>query len=452
MTGIAMEAMRNLWARLANNPDYARSVVTSYGAIGLNILVQLVLVPLYLTYLGKAQFGALMMVLGAINYLNIGVGWAGAGTQRVIGEMIAVGDRDGLAEAYGVSKLLFIGYGVVVAGLVLGGVWLGQGLFDPSMGIAYRTVLNTVAIAGVYFVVSFDFNVDRLMLIASSQQAAANGLAMFGQAIFAVFAVLLLYQGYGLPGVMAAFVCGAVAARGASWWLLRHRGIRWRRPSGRGRWILKRLTGHMGLGYAAYGGLIITLLQADVLILGWLGGAKLVADFVLIWKIADVGMQALWRVPESLQPYLVQMDVRNEDQRLRRVYQQGQMWMTGIAAVAAFGYGVFGPMVVRLWVGAENAPDAPWAFALAGGAVFWLASARLPAIFAFSLLQLRPLNIVAATEVTAKIVLTLVLFPFTGYYSPLIAINLVHTGGVAILYRRLARRFSSNTRGRTIES
>lgn len=124
--------------------------------------------------------------------------------------------------------------------------------------------------------------------------------------------------------------------------------------------------------------------------------------------------------------------------------------MTGIAAVAAVGYAAFGPTVVRLWVGAENAPDAPWAFVLAGGAIFWLVSARLPAIFAFSLLRLRPLNIAIATEVAAKIALLLVLFPVAGYYSPLIAVNAAHLGGVAILYRRLVRQVRERTSGRMV--
>lgn len=450
MTDPVAAALQALWTRLANNPDYTRSVVTSYGGVVLNIVVQLLLVPLYLVYLGKYQFGVLMIVLGAINYLNIGVVWASSGTQRIIGEMVATGDHDGLTETYGLSKLLFISYALTIAVLSLSGVSLGEGLIDSAAGIAYQTLFDTVAIAGVYFVVSFDFNVDRVMLVASGQQAEANVLAIVSQVIFAIAAVLLLRQGYGLPGVMMAFLSGTVVARAISWRVLRRRGIRWRWPGGLSRQILRRLVGHMGLGYAVYGGLIMTLLQADVLILGWLGGAKLVADFVLIWKIADVGMQALWRIPESLQPYIVQMDVRNEEERLRRIYRQGQVWMTGIAAVAAVGYAAFGPTVVRLWVGAKNAPDAPWAFVLAGGAVFWLVIARLPAIFAFSLLRLRPLNIAIATEVAVKIALLLVLFPVAGYYSPLIAVNAAHLGGVAILYRRLVRQVKERTRGRTV--
>ncbi len=445
MTGPILEAIRGLRTRLTNNPDYARSVVTSYGGVALNIIVQLVLVPLYLAYLGKYQFGVLMILLGAINYLNIGVVWATAGAQRILGEMFALDDREGLAESYGMSRLLFVGYAATVTVVVLGGMWVAQDAIDLEGGLEFRTLLHAAMFAGAYFIVLFDFNVDRITLVASGHQATANLLAILSQAVFAVAAVLLLRQGLGLPGVLSALFGGMVAARIASWWWVRGQGIRWRLPGRRGFQVLRRLVGPMGGGYALYGFLLLTLLQADVIILGWLGGAKMVADFVLIWKIADVGMQALWRIPESLQPYLVQMDVRGERERLGRTYRQGQKWMTVIAALAAAGYAALGPFVVRLWVGADNAPDAPWAYVLAGGAVFWLVSARTPAIFAFSLLRLRGLNLAAGIEVAAKLVVLLALFPVAGYYSPLIAVNVIHLGGVALLYRRLAPRENLKT-------
>jgi hypothetical protein len=95
--------------------------------------------------------------------------------------------------------------------------------------------------------------------------------------------------------------------------------------------------------------------------------------------------------------------------------------------------------VVELWIGIENTPDSHVAYILAGGAIFWLASARLSTIIAYSLLNLRPLNILQAVELGSKIIITFILFPYTGYLAPLIAINIVHILGVAIWYRRLGR-------------
>jgi O-antigen/teichoic acid export membrane protein len=193
----------------------------------------------------------------------------------------------------------------------------------------------------------------------------------------------------------------------------------------------------MGRGYALYGMLLITLLQADTLLIGWLGGAVMVAEFVLVWKIADVVIQTLWRIPESLQPYLVQMDARGEMARMRRLFDQGQKWLTVMGILCGGLFALLGPYLVELWVGAEQAPDSRLAYVLAGGAIFWSVSARLPAIYGFSLVRLAALNRATGIELAARVAMTLALFPFMGYLAPLIAVNVAHASGVAALYRRI---------------
>ncbi len=194
----------------------------------------------------------------------------------------------------------------------------------------------------------------------------------------------------------------------------------------------------MGQGYFIYG-MIFLVLQADIMIVGLLGGARAAAEFTLVWKIAEVLILALWRVSEHLKPVLVQMDVRGEADRLARVYRQGVWWLRAAALVTGLGYGLLGPWLVRLWVGAGNAPEDPIAYALAGAAIFWLGSARLPAVFAHALVRLRQLNAVAGLEVVAKLVLTVLLFPRFGILAPLIAISAVHLCGVAYAYPKLVK-------------
>ena len=63
MINRALLAGRDIASRIKNNPDYGWSIATSYGQIGLNIFVQILLVPLYLHHLGKVEFGVLMIML-----------------------------------------------------------------------------------------------------------------------------------------------------------------------------------------------------------------------------------------------------------------------------------------------------------------------------------------------------------------------------------------------------
>jgi len=433
-------ALHDLKRRVANNPDYGWSIASGYGHVLVNIVVQILLVPLYLQYLGKVQFGVLVILLAGINYLGLGIAWMSSGAARIMGEHAAHKRPQALERTYGLSKIIFLIYATLSAGSAWAVVWTSQNdLFANNPALAADAV-RMVSLGVVYVIVLYDLNVDRLMLISTARQAWANLLNVIALVVFAATVILVLTNGGGLVGVVGALLGGVVLARAVSFVLVRRLGLRLRWPGPQARTDLRRLLGPMGLGYAAYGALLLTLLQADMLILGLLGGPLLVADFVLVWKIADVAMQALWRLPESLTPYLIQMDSRGEHHRMRSIYATAQKAMVGLAALVAVGFALFGQSLVELWVGVEYAPDLPWAYALSGGALFWMVIARLPAIYAFSTVNLAPLVSVTALETTAKIVLVFALFQTLGLYAPLIAINVIHILGVAYLYQRLFRQ------------
>src|SRR5438128_6410506 len=95
------------------NREFFSALVSGYGLMSLTIIVQFVLVPLYITALGKAQFGVLTIIFAAINYGAIGVGWMSGGMARVLGERAATHDRAGFAEAYAFSKIVYVSYSLV---------------------------------------------------------------------------------------------------------------------------------------------------------------------------------------------------------------------------------------------------------------------------------------------------------------------------------------------------
>ncbi|MCR4378612.1 MAG: hypothetical protein NUV50_11045 [Rhodospirillales bacterium] len=443
------EAFHDIKRRIANNPDYGWSVASSYAHIGLNIIVQILLVPLYLHHLGKAEFGVLMIMLAAVNYLGLGIGWMSSGAQRIMGELAAHNNHEALERTYGLSKIIFFVYATLTSSLAFAVVWAFRGqLFPDTPALGAQTV-SMVALGVVYVIALYDLNVDRLVLISIGKQAWANLLSVISLVVFALAVMPILSGEGGLMGVIAALLCGVLVARIVSFLLMQRQGLHLRWPGAHGRTILSRLIGPMGMGYAVYGALLLTLLQADTLILGVLGGPLLVADFILVWKIADVTMQALWRLPESLVPYLIQMDARGEHERMRTIYASAQKGMLILATAAAIGFGMFGQSVVALWVGWEHTPNLPWAYPLAGGAMFWMVIARLPAIYAFSTVRLSPLVFVTAVETVGKVILLFALFPALGLYAPLIAVNVVHLLGVAYLYQRLYRQSMSTPESET---
>jgi O-antigen/teichoic acid export membrane protein len=436
----ALSPLRELVARLAGHPGYLRALVTAYGLMAANVVVQVFMVPLYLNALDTYRFGVLMILLALFGYAAVGMAFMSGGMARILGEHHAREDDEGFRRAYLVSKLVYVGYAALVGLVVVAVVATLEGaLFQVRAGYA-KTVLWTAAAGGLYFVLLYDFSVDRLALIAKGRQAEGNLLSILSLVVFVALVVPWLLSGGDLPGVMLCLAAGVGVARIGAWFAWRRLGVDlgWRRGIEGAREPLRRLLGRSGLAFTFYGVLLLTL-RADTVIVGWLGGAEMAARFVLVWKIAEVGIDALARLPEAFSPYIVHMDTRGEAGRLGRAYRLGQRRMWLLALAAGLAYAALGPWVVELWVGPEHAPRSRLAYLLAGGAVVWLASARLPAVFALSMVRLRALIVLASVELAGKLALTWVLFPWAGFLAPLVAINLVHLAGVAPGYAALRR-------------
>ncbi len=431
---------------IRTNSAYAFAVGTAYGQMALNIVVQILLIPLYLHAFGEYEFGILMIILSFTNYAALGVSWLTGGLTRLLAERFAREDERGFAAAYALGKHINVGYAALVAIVGVAIVWSGIGRFlDPPAELR-ASILYTVLFAALYLIALYSFSIDRVALNARGEQAASNLLTMFSQIVFVAVAVPAILAGYGLPAVMLSLAVGVIAGQVAArvyWRRLRLR-LGWRVARGSGaRAIMRRLLGRTGLAFTIWGAVALTL-QADALLVGWLAGPKMVTQFVLVWKAAEVAIQTLSRLVDMTQPYLIHMDVRAESDRLHKVYGLGQRLMWLFAGLAAVVYALLGPWIVGLWVGTEFAPTDRWGYVLAGGAIFWLTVARFPTVLAYATVRLRPLIATALAELVAKLVLVVTLFPFMGFLAPLAAINLVHIGGIALAYQWIGRQILKN--------
>jgi O-antigen/teichoic acid export membrane protein len=448
-----VSVLSGLIQKARNNPDYLGAVASGYLFIAFNILLQIVLVPLYLDKLGPHRFGVLMMLLSFVNFTMVGIYGLAGSALRVLGEYAAADNSRGFAQTYGLARTLLVIYGTLLALIVIvASVVFNRQLFDAAgRDHAFDIELAIVLIA-IYVVLFLEFGLNRIALLAKKRQTQANCIQILFYLVFGASVVPWLLGGGGLAGVAGSLLLSVSVSRAAAWLYGRGIGIEnipWVWSTRDVRPLLARFIGPLGIGYFLYGVLFI-LLQTDVLIVGWLAGGVIAGQYVLVWKIAEVIVLMLWRVPEHLQAEFIAMDAHGDRERLMRVYRHS-LWLVRFTALAAgAGYAALGPWMVRLWVGADHAPTDRWAYALAGTAIFWLATARMPAVLAFSLMRLKPLLRVAAVEIVGKLTLMFALFPMIGYLAPLVAINAVHVGGVAIAYARLSRWVSSSPKSETV--
>lgn len=425
---------------IQNNPDYFGAVVTSYGTIALQIAAQILLVPLYLEFLGKYLFGVFSLLIASVAVASLTVSWGYGSVLRILGPAVAHEDEEEFSRGYAAARWLFVGYAIILAGVVtvvVGALspWL---LADVDAGSRAEIYLAAF-LAAVYFVVQMDLSVDQMALNVRRMQTVANKLIIVGLIVFVVLVIPWLWNGGGIAGVFGCLVVSSLCVRAVVFVYWRRHRVRlgWRRLTPDLRASIKQYLDQMREGYLAYS-LVFAVLQADIAIVGFLGGAELSAEFFLIWKVAEISILLLSRLSESLQPELVHSQSRGDEKRIGRIFARGVWLVRGIGLATGATYALLGHWAVHLWVG-NAAPDNWVAFALAGSAIAWLGAARFPAIFAYALGHLRPLVRVAALELTAKLLLTFVLFSRFGILAPLIAINVTHLCGIAWAYRALPR-------------
>jgi O-antigen/teichoic acid export membrane protein len=135
----------------------------------------------------------------------------------------------------------------------------------------------------------------------------------------------------------------------------------------------------------------------------------------------------------------IAMDTQGNLDRLSRVYRKALTGTRLLSLMVGIIYALFGHWIVSLWVGKAAVPAAPWAYWLAGAAILWLGSARLPAVVAYARVRMRTLLLVSGSEVAAKLLLLVALFPYVHFVAPVVAINIVHVCGFAYIYDRLGR-------------
>ncbi|MFM2130277.1 MAG: hypothetical protein RL477_1823 [Pseudomonadota bacterium] len=433
--------------KLRNNREFTLAVVSAYGVLGLQVLTQLALVPLYLSTLGKDGFGVLMVAISTVTIIRLGVDWLNGRMVRALGEIHARTDAYAFARAHSDFRLIFLTYGLVTGGiLAASGYFAPEVLVGGSARLAREDVFACFVLMAVYSLVMQLQLVEFAALAVRGRRVAINVLLALSIVVFVAAVVPVLLLGGGLVGVAACLLLGVLVAYAGAFILRLGQSRRaWSTATSPGHSAMARLratVGENGWAYATYG-VLQFLLQSDVLLVGLLGGAENAGHYVLFWKVAELIVMLILRLSETLMLDLIRMDVGGDRARLRRVFVEGLRIIGLLALAAGIGYALLGHWLVSLWVGADRAPESALAYALAGGSVFWLGISRFAMIFAFSLVALRPLIVIAACETAGRLLLTVILFRWFGVLAPVIAINVVLGAGAAIAYARLGWRLVS---------
>jgi len=433
------------------NHDYVHSVISGYVLVFAHAASSFLLIPMYLKCLGLHGFGVFMLLYSFINYSNFGISFVSGGLLRIFSEGFSARDDGLLANAYAVSKLVYVIYSLAACLALVIYVLAVKSpgfLFAPGEAFSAGRAALIILSASAFIVARYVINVEYQILTANKKQFLSNIFQILVQVLYIGLAVLSAVKGGGIAGLMLANFLSVALVRLMIFLYRRRRRDYAAAPiSGREmKAIIKRLLGTMGLGYLIYGALIATLCS-DVFILGTAAGekaAEAVANFTVTWKAAELGLLLIWKIPESLLPYIMRLDARKQYDRLAAIYRLIDRLVIALSLLAALGFAFLGKPLIYFWLNLAGNAQIPvigdWQIWLAAGAVFWMSIARLPSIFAYSTLRLKPLNIIIGLEVGFKILFIALTFGVLQELAPVAAINAVHLAGIAVAYRFLGRK------------
>jgi O-antigen/teichoic acid export membrane protein len=433
--------LSNLVSKARNNPDYAAAVASGYGLMALQLIIQVLLIPLYLRTLGTYNFGVLMILMAQVAFSFVFANWLYNLLLRRFGETLAAGDIAGFSRLYVGGKVLLVGIGLAWGLGLLALEVFHPIFFKDASAETHREILWAMGLSALHLLFMYEIVVEQTIFAATKRQFLFNCVTIVSLLGFTLCVVPWLLLGGGLIGVVGCFIVGDVAARAVAFVALRRTGILINMRSAVGaktRLWADMLAPH-GRRYFVYA-LLAMALQADLLIVGFFGDPNVVAEFALVWKIAEIMVLLLTRIAQHLQPEFINMDVNGDRQRLQRVYGEAYLWIGLAAVILAVVYAVAGAQMVGLWVGSARVPQGTWLYPLAGAAIFWLGISRLPAILAQALSRMRPLMWIAIMELSGKFIFIVFFFDRLGTNTTMLAISSVHVCGIALAYWLLGRR------------
>ena len=301
-------------------------------------------------------------------------------------------------------------------------------------------MLNTIVYLNMYFILLYEYNSDRLALYALKLQKLANINEALGQVVTFCAVVYFLSADLGMLSVPLGFILGIFITRTLVLFYWKNNSeilLKLNITRAQFNYFWCRLSGSMGRSYLLYG-LILLLLQTDMMLLGWLGGGSVAAEYYILWKIPEAIVLLIGRIPATYAPYLINLDARQKNSDLEALYIKVLWLIVLISFLAGVAYATFGEMIVRAWVG-NVAPSKNIYYVLAGIALFCSAVIQWPSVVSYALVYMNPLLGVTLMYIFLKFSIIILSYDFTAYIAPLIGIVVSHLLGIFVIYLWVGR-------------
>ena len=334
--------------------------VTALFGRGLAVLVNAVLLPVILRYLGKLEFGIWITISTSVLMLSVlDLGIANTLT-NFIAEAHAEEDQDKAVRFYATAfwitsaavillfPLCYVGWNAISWGAV----------FHVSDALQIQHARTCVAVAVAFFLVSLPLTLANKVFAGYQQVHFANAFAMVSS-VLSLVAILTTIALHGTIVYLMVSYCAAMLVGTCSLNLWLHF---WQRP-----WLMPRLQSvHLAAAQSLFGqGFLFFIIQCtglvvfstdNLVITHYLGPAQ-VTPYSFAWRLTSYATMVQAIMLPSLWPAFSEAYHKRELDWVVSTYRSVTRKSLAAVGLAALVIGFSGRLIIRLWAGSNAVPS-----------------------------------------------------------------------------------------------
>ncbi len=364
---------------IAGRRSIARNTLLNFGGLSVPLVVGVAVMPIITSNLGPVRFGLLGLTLALLEYSGLFDLGLGRATTKHVAERLATGDSEVSHLVVGsvISQLAFGALGGIL--FALAAPVLAHQVFVIPDSMKAEAV-SVFRVLGALIPVTLLLLSLRGVLEAAHRFDLSNAVRVPSSLVSFLIPAIASTHGYTLPAIMALLFVSRVVFCTLSVIAVQRAipSLRWRLPDD---WSMLRPLLAFG-GWMSVSNVVSPLLiYLDRFMLGAFVGLSAVGYYTAPFD----GVIRMLIVPGSLVnalfPSISGMQIMGDRAGLKRVFSKAVRNMSMILAVPALVIMIFGPVLLRFWLGDAYADQGGTAVRILAFGVLMNSLAHVPSSF-----------------------------------------------------------------------
>jgi len=327
-----------------------RNGATSYMCMVVTSACGFVMVPISLRYLGKEEYGLLVLVGALAGYVSLSGLGIGAAIMRSVAEARNAALPLDLSPTISTAFFFYLSMSILgLAATLLLMHPLPQFFQIPQDKVGLTQVLFLISFTGAW--VTFPFSVYTGVLAGRQRFDITNLLEAAQALVWLLVGVLVLRSGGGLVSfLISRAVTSLLFVLTAAWFA--HREL----PSLRLSPKMVRLSQlrqllSFGLFIACVHIAVQVTQQADAIVIGVFLPLGTIAVYNIGLRLSAIAREIPAQLGRLLPPVFVGLDRRTQPEELRTAFEESTKWILAVALAVATPLVAFADPLIRAWVG-----------------------------------------------------------------------------------------------------